>query len=401
MRGKTRGMATGVIAAVALLASACGGGGSGTGTGGTGGTAGGEITIRGCTPQNALLPGSTSEVCGGNVLDAVMAKLVHYNSDNAAPELDIAESIESADNQTFTVKMKQGYKFHDGTEVKAKNFVDAWNYTAYFPNGQPQSYFFSIIEGYGDLQPTDAEQKETPKSDALSGLVVVDDHTFTIKTTQPVSNLPVRLGYTVYSPLPDSFFTDPAAFGEKPIGAGPFKFDAKDATKMELSKFADYSGAYKPSVDKVTFRIYNDDNAAYNDVVANQLDFTDIIPPGQLIGDAWKADLDGRNALAKTGVIETLSFSDDDPQLKGNADLRKALSQAINRAEITDKIFNEHADAGHQLGFARRRRLQGRCLRCALRLRRRRGQGRLRQGRRLRRHAAPVGERRRRSQGLG
>ena len=59
----------------------------------------------------------------------------------------------------------------------------------------------------------------------MSGLKVVDDTTFTIETTEPVSNLPVRLGYSAFAPLPDSFFADPKAFEEKPIGAGPFKFD--------------------------------------------------------------------------------------------------------------------------------------------------------------------------------
>ena len=43
----------------------------------------------------------------------------------------------------------------------------------------------------------------------MSGLKVVDDTTFTIKTSDKVSNLPVRLGYTVFAPLPDSFFADP------------------------------------------------------------------------------------------------------------------------------------------------------------------------------------------------
>ena len=342
MRGRARLIAGAAVAAsLSLVAAACGGGSSSTTPGTNAGQGGGAITIRGCTPQNALLPGSTSEVCGGNVLDAVMAKLVHYNADTAAPEMDIADSIETTDNTTFTVKLKPGYMFQDNTEVKAKNFVDAWNYEAYFPNGQPQSYFFAPIAGYGDLQPADAAGKDKPKSDKMSGLKVVDDHTFTIQTTDPVSNLPVRLGYTAFSPLPDSFFADPKAFGEKPIGAGPFKLDAKDATKIELSKFDGYSGANKPNVDKVTFRIYNDDNAAYNDVVANQLDFTDLIPPAQLVGDAWKTDLDGRNALTETGIIQTLAFSDDDPQLKGHPDLRKAISMAINRDEITDKIFNK------------------------------------------------------------
>ena len=114
---------------------------------------------------------------------------------------DIAESIETSDNKTFTVKLKP-YKFHDGTEVTAKNFVDAWNYTAYGPNGQEGSYFMGPIAGYNDMQCPDADCKQQPKAKTMSGLKVVDDKTFTIQTSEPVSNLPVRLGYSAYSPLP-------------------------------------------------------------------------------------------------------------------------------------------------------------------------------------------------------
>src|SRR5690606_29511564 len=99
----------------------------------------------------------------------------------------------------FTVKIKQGYMFQDGTEVKAKNFVDAWNYTAFGPNGQGGSYFFEPIEGFAEVNAEDSTVE------ALSGLAVVDDYTFTIKTTSPVSNLPVRLGYTAFAPQPDAF----------------------------------------------------------------------------------------------------------------------------------------------------------------------------------------------------
>ena len=74
----------------------------------------------------------------------------------------------------------------------------------------------------------------------MSGLKVVDDHTFTIKTSSKVSNLLVRLGYLGFAPYPDSFFSDPKAYGEKPIGAGPFKLDSKTDTEVVVSKFADY-----------------------------------------------------------------------------------------------------------------------------------------------------------------
>ena len=65
---------------------------------------------------------------------------------------DLAESVQTNDNQNFTVRIKKGVKFHDGTEVKAKNFVDAWNYTAYGKNAQYLSYFYEPIEGFADTQ---------------------------------------------------------------------------------------------------------------------------------------------------------------------------------------------------------------------------------------------------------
>src|SRR6476660_6258233 len=182
MRGRARAVLAVGITSVAMVAAACGGGGeTNPGTTESGG-AGGDIAIRSCTPQNPLIPANTNEVCGGNLLDAIDAKLVHYNADTAAPELDIAEAIETKDNQNFTVKLKPGYKFHDGTEVKAKNFVDAWNWAAYGPNGNLNSYFFEPIGGFADLQcGTDSKgvadcEGKPAKGKEMSGLKVVDDH---------------------------------------------------------------------------------------------------------------------------------------------------------------------------------------------------------------------------------
>jgi oligopeptide transport system substrate-binding protein len=342
MRGKTRGMAAVAITSLALIATACGGGGGATSEPGGEAppAAGGEIVVAGCTPENPLIPGNTSETCGGDIIDAMTSKLVRYNTDTAAPENEIAESIETTDNKVFTVKLKP-YKFHDGTEVTAKSFVDAWNYTASGPNGQAGSYFYAPIAGYDDVQCPDEECKEKPKAETMSGLKVVDDKTFTITTSEPVSNLPVRLGYSAFSPLPASFFEDPKAFEKQPIGAGPFKMDSISNTEFVLSKFADYSGAAKANVDKLTFRVYQDPAAAYADAVAGSLDYIDDsnIPQDQFIGDAYKTDFPDRTSQKESLVIGVIWFSSADPQLKDNLELRKAISRAIDRDLITKQIF--------------------------------------------------------------
>jgi len=349
MRGTTRTVAmVAGISSVALLAAACGGdSGSDDPSSSAAGKTGGAVTVRGCNPQNPLVPGNTNETCGGNVLDAISSKLVHYNPETAAPENDIADKIETADNQNFTVTLKKGYKFQDGTEVKAKNFVDAWNWVAAGENAALGSYFFDPIEGYAETQCTGSGDDPCAgagkaKTNKLSGLAVKDDYTFTIKTKEKVSNLPVRLGYTAFAPVPDSFFNDPKAFGEKPIGAGPFKFDSwTKNTEIKISKFADYSGKFGGKLDSITFKIYQDDDAAYNDVIANQLDVIDTIPSSALIDDKYKTDLPDRNLSKAVGVIQAINFppAKTDPNYS-DVKLRQAISMAIDRPTIVKQIFN-------------------------------------------------------------
>ena len=328
----------------------------GTAACGTGGSSAGDsvsITIRGCTPQVPLIASNTNEVCGGNVLSATEALLVHYNPDNAAPELDIAASIKTDDAINWTVTLKKGYMFQDGTEVKAYNFVDAWNWGAYGPNAQTNSSFFEAIKGFDDLQcaEDDPDCNVPPAAEKMSGLAVVDDYTFTIETVEPTSNLMVRLGYTVFAPQPDAFFSDisvgKTAFAALPITAGPYQIVENNETQIVLEKFADYSGKFPGSVGRVTFKVYNDLNAAYIDVVANNLDLTDQIPSDQLVGDVWKSDLisaDGKTprwGVKDTGVFQALTFAPAkaDPQL-ANLKLRQAMTMAVDRDQVVEAIFN-------------------------------------------------------------
>lgn len=339
MRRSVRVAAMAAVGVLSLVASACsGGGGEGSSGANPAGQTGGEIAVRGCTPQEALVPSNTTESCGNDVLQTISSQLVKYNSETAAPENDLAESIETDDNQTFTVTLKEGRTFHDGTPVLAHNFVDAWNYAAYAPNGMQGGYFMEPIEGFEDLQCGDDCESAPPAADALTGLEVVDDRTFTIRTSVPVSNMALRLGYVAFAPLPDSFFDDPEAYGANPVGAGPYRFVSQDSSNIVVERYADYSGDWPGNTDKITYRIYQSADAAYADVVANNLDATDEVPTDMLVNDQWQSDAADRNTTADEGVIQLLGFSPADENLK-DPNLRKAISMAINRQEITDQVF--------------------------------------------------------------
>ena len=134
------------LGGLALL-SACGTPGAGTAQEETA-----PISVAIGEPMAPLVPGSTVEEYGTQVLEALWTGLVEYDADGAVSYTGVAESVESDDSTTWTVRLHDGWTFHDGTPVTARSFVDAWNWTAYSPNAQTASYFFANVEGYGDLQ---------------------------------------------------------------------------------------------------------------------------------------------------------------------------------------------------------------------------------------------------------
>ncbi|GAA1308102.1 peptide ABC transporter substrate-binding protein [Planotetraspora silvatica] len=336
-------------ALLALGVAACGGGSGSSGGGGSNPrTATGTVYIRGCEPQTGFVPGNINETCGGTVNDFVYSKLVKYNPDTAAPELDQAASIDTTDNKVWTIKLKPGLKWSDGTPVTAKNYVDSWNYTAYSPNAQIGSSWFADIVGFDKVNTADPDgpdgpkQAPKPETDKLAGLEVVDDTTFKVTLAAPTAVFRTKLGYITFAPLPEAFFKDPKGFASNPVTNGPFKFVKWDHnSQIVVAANPDYAGVEKPKVKQIVYKMYKDDDAAYADLVSNNLDFTELIPPSALAGDKWKTDLGDRAIEGQQGVIQTVSFPLFDKEFGGNADFRKAISLAVDRKTITDKIFNK------------------------------------------------------------
>jgi oligopeptide transport system substrate-binding protein len=333
----------------ALVLSACGGGDEGADEGESPGAEGpaGAVVIGSCQPENPLVPANSNESCGINPQYVIHSMLVDYNPDTTAPELEIAESIETDDNINWTVTLKDGWTFHDGSPVTAQSFVDAWNWGAYGPNAALNSYFYSQIgiEGATEVAGEDENGDEVITPDEapvteMSGLVVVDDLTFTIKLSAPKADMPTALGYIAFAPLPEAFFEDVDAFGKKPIGSGPFSVvEYTENAQIELTAYDDYAGA-KPHVKDVTFKIYAEEAAEYNDLLADNVDVMDFLPPEALAGEQYKSDLGDRWIQRETGGIQTITFAPEsvDPAMS-NIELRRGIAQAIDRELITQNIF--------------------------------------------------------------
>jgi len=319
-------------AALALTLSACGGGSSDTASGDGDGSY--VVTANTTEPQNGLLPANTNEVGGGRVMDLLFTGLVSYDA-KGAPVNELAESIESKDSQNYTIKIKSGQTFSDGSPVTASSFVDAWNFGAAAKNAQLNSYFFESIKGY------DKVSAEKSKEDKMEGLKVVDDTTFTVKLSQPESDFPLRLGYTAFMPLPEAAFKDPKAFGEKPVGNGPYKLTEWNHDvnlKMDINE--KYDGPRKAANGGIDFKVYQSTDSAYSDLQSNNLDVLDQIPPGQLA--SYQDDL-GENSVnspyAGNATITIPSYLDHFKEDEEGKLRRAAISKAIDRQLIIDKVY--------------------------------------------------------------
>lgn len=336
---KTRRMA-GVAASIlagSLVLAACSGGGDGgdeatTDSTGDAAASSGIVTANSNEPQNPLIPTNTNEVGGGKILDLIFEGLVYYDADGGAHNA-VAESIETDDAQNYTITIKEGQTFTDGSPVTSSSFVDAWNQGALLSNAHLSSYFFEPIEGFSYDE--DSE---------LTGLKVVDDTTFTVALTQPEADFPLRLGYSAFFPLPEAAFEDAEAYGENPIGNGPYMLDGEGAWEhnvgIDLVPNPDYQGERVAQNGGVSLKFYETQDAAYNDLLSGNLDVIDAIPDSAFT--TFESELGDRAVNQPAAIFQSFTIPeylehfgpDEEGKLR-----RAAISHAINRQEITDTIF--------------------------------------------------------------
>lgn len=300
------------------------------------------ITANGSEPQNPLIPADTVELGGARVVDSIFAGLVAYDSDGTVQN-DVADSIEVNPEKTvFTVTVRSGLHFTDGTDVDAEAFAKAWDWAADSANEALDQDYFSDIDGYLADDPDTPEVERSSLIEA-GGLVVVNEHSFEIHLSSSIADFAQRLGQRAFFPLPAAFYDDPAAFGEHPIGNGPYMLDGADAWHhgkgIDLVTNPGYDGPRTPVNGGVSLIFYDSLDTAYVDVLAGFLDVLDQIPESAIptredeLGQR-SVDQPGNTLLSMTIPWKLAHFAGKEGALR-----RSAVSMAIDRQRINDRLF--------------------------------------------------------------
>ena len=340
MPGKSPWKMAAGVAAIALLAAGCSGGSSDD----TEATSN-SIAI-GIIEPESLIPSNITESNGSSVLASLFYPLVQFD-EKSEPFTMAAQSItHDKTNRVWTVKLRPGFTFSNGEPVTSDNYINAWNFGAYGPNAQLASYFYSRIEGFAEMQSVDPDgdgpkKAPEPKAAKLSGLKKINDLTFTVTLSSGFAGWESVMGYDSFLPLPKAAFkadnTLADGFADAPIGNGPFKMKGKwqHDSQIQVEKVADFKGTV-PKVDAITWKIYQDLQAQYADLVAGNLDVETKIPIESLASAS--GDLGDRLQRSPSSGFAFVGFPTFEKDFS-NPQVRRALSMAINRQEMTDQIF--------------------------------------------------------------
>ena len=293
------------------------------------------ISVNSVEPSSSLLPGNTNDMAGWKIVTQLFEGLVTF-SDTGDLEYVGAESITpNADASEYTIKLKPDVKFSNGEVITASTYARSWSFAANAANGQMGASIFASIKGYDDIQDENGD-----KNKQLSGLTVVDDTTLKVTLKAPDSSFPYKTGDVAFLPLPSVAYDDIDAFGQHPIGNGPYLFESWTPNQsIVLKRNPDYTGSNPAKNAGLEFRVYTDTSAAYSDVLSGNLDLLDSIPDTAL--KTFKTD-EGINAFSQPGPgFTSLTIPQNLAHFTGEegALRRKAISLAIDRDNVASKIL--------------------------------------------------------------
>lgn len=240
----------------------------------------------------------------------------------------------SADGKTFTLKLRPGVKFSDGSPITAEDVV--WS----------------------------LERARDPKAGIWNFLLLsIDkvsaqgDDTVVLGLKNPDPSLPAALATFNSAVMPKKLFLAAKggtmeekahSFAERPVGAGPFMLDSwQRGSKMVLKRNPNYwnkdaSGAALPYLDEVDLMIVPDDATRILQLKAGQVDATEFVPferVKELQADPnLTMDLFPSTQVTYVQLNARPKLNDGSANLLSNEKVRQALNFALNKKAITQIV---------------------------------------------------------------
>ena len=287
-----------------------------------------------------LDPALNSSVDGACLAVNSFAGLYTFDKDmNIIPGLADGEPEVSEDGTEYTVKVKQGLKWSDGSKLDANDVVYSWKRAANPATASDYAYLFSVFEGYQE-------------GDEVTGNInveLVDDNTFKFKLNAPCAYMESLMAFPVFFPVPQAAVeaapdhdSNPGAWTAEAgfVSSGAFTLkEWKHNEYMIYEKNPNYYDAANVTVDKLYFMLSADDTAIYSAYQNGDIDFADTVPNNEIANLKGTDDFHVVPNLGTYYVgFNVYSEMFDGMTAENASKMRRALGLLIDRQYICDKI---------------------------------------------------------------
>lgn len=268
-------------------------------------------------------PALNSAVDGGTLILHAFEGLMTLDKDGT-PVPGQAESYDlSEDERVYTFHLRDGLKWSDGTDLKASDFVYAWNRAINPETAADYEYIFDIIEGY-------AGQK--------LNVVAQDDKTLVVTLNAPTPYFLELTAFPAFMPVRQDIIEKNgdswAVSADTYIGNGPYKItEWVPGSHIIFEKNNNYWGYKNLGAEKLKFVLMEDDNAMLSAYKNGEILFADSMPNDEI--DAWR-DKEDFHLQGQLGTYY-VSFNVKKAPLD-NPKVRQALILAVDRDYICKNI---------------------------------------------------------------
>ncbi|MEY8043282.1 ABC transporter substrate-binding protein [Saccharopolyspora cebuensis] len=238
------------------------------------------------------------------------------------PALAAAPPRPSPDARSWTVTLREGVRFHDGTPFDAEDVV------ATYRAATDPAYASTVGSDYAMVERVSA----------------LDPRTVRFDLAYPYSAFPARM---VLGIVPSEALAEPAPLAEsplntRPVGTGPYELvEWRRGDQMTWRANEDYWGG-APAIKDVTVAFAEDDNTRAQRLRSGEFDGT-VLPPVL----AESVGRDGyRTVYHETADYRAIALPNDHP-VTGDPAVREALNLAVNRQGMIDALLGGHGTPAH------------------------------------------------------
>ena len=291
----------------------------------------------------SLVSDSNSSYVEQQVIESLV-QLVPGTTSELRPVLASEMPTLSADGLTYTFKIREGVKFHDGTDLNADavvyNYLRGKNTPKELQNDF--NYYFGAVFGFG----ADSNLATVTATDASTVVMTVKKPQSNFLLSQ---NLPQ---FGIQSPTAlkagDADNIDPSkspyaqgqgGTGKSMVGTGPFMYkEWVPNDHVTIINNPDYwDTANVAHLDAITFKPYADQTAELNALQAGDIDFAQTIAPN----DVTTLQADANFAVIDRGASCNefhLSLNNADKPFD-NLQIRQAIGYALNKQSYIDAFY--------------------------------------------------------------